>query len=182
MPLFSCQFVAFSLTHGNVYNWIPETEKVYHFESKIRNDSSDGLGIRTQVRVQSFADHTLRMKFEGSYLYHTINDTLDFPVGPAVLKLLLGYLEETVLVQLKRGHVKSFFVGREELNAVTNIKRSFLSHIGGLDHLIKLTTPELRIEFLRKEAIDPDRRLTLPPKLREETSLLPTTHETTSSG
>ena len=130
MPSFSFQFVAFSLTHGNVYNWIPETEKVFHFESRIRNASSDGLGISTQVRVQAFADHTLRIKFEGSQLYLKENGTLDPPIGPVVSKILLGYLEETVLVQLKRGNVKSFFVGMDEPNGVTNIKRSFLSHMG----------------------------------------------------
>ena len=155
---------------------------VFLFESKAPHNSPDGVGITCEVRVQAFHDHTLRIKFEGSKLYLKMNGTLDPPVGPVVSKILLGYMEETVLVQLKRGNVKSFFVGRDEPNGVTNIKRSFLSHIGGLDHLIKLTTPELRIEFLRKEAIDPDRRLTLPPKLREETSLLPTTRETTSSG
>ena len=187
MQSFSFQFVAFSLTHGNVYNWIPETEKVFHFESRIRNASSDGLGIRTPVRVQAFADHTLRIKFEGSHLYHTINDTLDFPVGPVVSKLLLGYLEETMLVQLKRGHVKSFFVGREEPNAVTNIKRSFLSHIASdtpeSSNTAMKTPPTGRgiiLELLRSEAITA--RLPLPPRTRKETSLFPMRHDNTSSG
>ena len=187
MPSFSFQFIAFGLTHGNVYNWIPETEKVFHFESKIRNASSDGLGIRTQARVQAFADHTLRIKFDGSHLYHIINGTLDFPVGPVVLKLLVGYLEETVLVQLKRGHVKSFFVAREEPNAVTNVKRSFLSHIASdtpksSDTVMK-TSPKGRgivLELLRSEAITA--RLPLPPRTRKETSLFPIRHDNTSSG
>ena len=162
MPSFSFQFIAFGLTHGNVYNWIPETEKVFRFESKIPSDSSDQLGVKTQVRVQAFADHTLRMKFEG-----------------------FGYLGETVLVQLKRGHVKGFFVGREEPNAVTNIKRSFLSKIElGIpktSHTI-LKTPYtgMMIELLRSEAIVA--RLPLPSKTRKETSLLPISHNITSSG
>ena len=187
MPSFSFRFVAFSLTHGNVYNWIPETEKVFHFESRIRNTSSDGLGIRTQVRVQAFADHTLRIKFEGFHLYHTINDTLDFPVGPVVSKLLVGYLEEPVLVQLKRGHVKSFFVGREEPNAVTNIKRSFLSHIASdipeSSNMVMKTPPTGRgiiLQLLRSEAITA--RLPLPSRVRKETSLFPISHDNTSSG
>ena len=187
MPSFSFQFIAFGLTHGNVYNWIPETEKVFNVESRIRNASSDGLGIRTQARVQAFADHTLRMKFEVSHLYHTINDTLDFPVGPVVSKLLLGYLEETVLVQLKRGHVKSFFVGREEPNAVTNIKRSFLSHIASdipeSSNTVMKTPPTGRgiiLELLRSEAITD--RLPLPSRARKETSLFPIRHDNTSSG
>ena len=154
-------------------------EKIFHFESKIRNDSSDGLGISTQVRVQSFADHTLRMKFEGSQLYHTINDTLDFPVGPVVSKLLLGYLEDTVLVQLKRGHVKSFFVGLKEPNAVTNIKRSFLSQIAfdvtESSHIVRKTPHTGTIvELLRNDAISA--RLPLPSKTRKETSLLLINH------
>ena len=189
MPSFSFQFIAFGLTHGNVYNWIPETEKVFHFESRIRNASSDGLGIRAPVRVQAFADHTLRIKFDGSHLYHIINGTLDFPVGPVVSKLLLGNLEETVLVQLKRGHVKSFFVGREEPNAVTNIKRSFLSHIAsdipespptGRHRKTPPTGRGIILELLRSEAITA--RLPLPSRARKETSLFPISHDNTSSG
>ena len=185
MPSLSFQFIAFSLTHGNVYNWIPETEKVFHFESKIPNDSPDGLGIRTQVRVQTFADHTLRMKFDGSSLYHRINGTLDFPVGPVVSKLLLGFLEETVLVQLKREHVKRFFVGREEPNAVTNIKRSFLSQIAfdtpEFSHTaLKTHHTGMMIKLLRSEEIKA--RLPLPTKIRKETSLLPMNNDTRPSG
>lgn len=175
---------AFRLVHGNVYNWIPETEKVFRFESKIPNDSPDGIGFKTQVRVQAFADHTLRMKFEDSQLYHTINDTLDFPVGPVVSKLLLGYLDETVLVQLKRGHVKGFFVGREEPNAVTNIKRSFISQIAldipeSSNAVLKTPHTGMMIELLRSGSIAA--RLPLPSKTRKETSLLPIRDHVTSS-
>ena len=182
---FHVQFIAFSLTHGNAYNWIPETEKVFQFESKIPNDSPDGLGVKTQVRVQAFADHTLRMKFKSSHLFHRINGTLELPVGPVVLKSLLGYLEETVLVQLKRGHVKRFFVGLEEPNDVTNIKRSFLSQIAfdvpASSHTVaKRPNTGMIIELLRSEAIDA--RLPLPSKTRQETSLSPIGHGTTSSG
>ena len=185
MPSFSFQFIAFGLTHGNVYNWIPETEKVFRFESKIPSDSPDQLRVKTQVRVQAFADHTLRMKFENSHLKWYLNATLELPVGPVVLKSLLGYLEETVLVQLKRGHVKGFFVGRAEPSDVTNIKRFFLSQItfdipGSSHNLAKTTNTGMIIELLRSEAIDA--RLPLPSKTRQETSLSPIGHGTTSSG
>ena len=185
MVLFHVQFTAFSLTHGNVYNWIPETEKVFQFESEIPSDSPDRLAVNTQVRVQAFADHTLRMKFENSHLFHKMNGTLQLPVGPVVLKSLLGYLEETVLVQLKRGHVKGFFVSREEPNDVTNIKRFFLSQItfdvpGSSHNVAKAPNTGMIIELLSSEAIDA--RLPLPSKIREETSLSPIRHDTTSSG
>ena len=185
MSSFYVQFIACSLARGNVYNWVPETEKVFQFESKFPNDFLDGLRIKTQARVQAFADHTLRMKFLDSHLYHSINGTLDFPVAPDVSKLLLGYLEETVLVQLKRGHIKGFFVSREEPNAVTNIKRSFLSQIAlGISETshTELKTPYtgMMIELLRSEAIVA--RLPLPSKTRKETSLLPISHNITSSG
>ena len=183
MPSFYVPLIAFSLTHGNAYNWIPETEKVFQFESKIPNDSPDGLGVKTQVRVQAFADHTLRIKFESSHLFHRINGTLELPVGPIVSKSLLGYLEETVLVQLKRGHVKSFFVGREEPNAVTNIKRSFLSQIASgtpeSSHTaLKTHHTGMIIALLRSEAITA--RLPIPSKIRKETSLLPIRSDTRS--
>ena len=183
--MLSVQIIAFSVTHGNVYEWIPETEKVFQFESTIPNDSPDGLGVKTQVRVQAFADHTLRMKFKSSHLFHRINGTLELPVGPVVLKSLLGYLEETVLVQLKRGHVKRFFVGLEEPNDVTNIKRSFLSQIAldipeSSNAVLKTPHTGMMIELLRSGAVAA--RLPLPSKTRKETSLLPIRHHITSSG
>ena len=185
MSSFYVQFIACSLARGNVYNWVPETEKVFQFESKFPNDFLDGLRIKTQARVQAFADHTLRMKFLDSHLYHSINGTLDFPVAPDVSKLLLGYLEETVLVQLKRGHVKTFFVGRKEPNAVTDIKRTFLSQIAFdmPEHSpTSLKTPHTGtiIELLRSEAFSV--RLPLPSKTRKESFLMPTIHITTPSG
>ena len=185
MSSFYVQFIACSLARGNVYNWVPETEKVFQFESKFPNDFLDGLRIKTQARVQAFADHTLRMKFLDSHLYHRINGTLDFPVAPDVSKLLLGYLEETVLVQLKREHVKSFFVGREEPNAVTNIKRSFLSRIAfdtpeSSHTALKTHHTGMIIELLGSEPITA--RLPLPSKIRKETSLLPINNDTRLSG
>ena len=162
MSSFYVYFLALRLAHENVYNWIPETEKVFQLESKIPNDSPDGIGFKTEVRVQAFADHTLRMKFEG-----------------------FGYLGETVLVQLERGHVKGFFVGREEPNVVPNIKRSFLSQIAlGIPEtshtVLKTPYTGMKIELLRSEAIVA--RLPLPSKTRKETSLLPISHNITSSG
>ena len=145
-----------------MYNWIPETEKVFQFESEIPSNSPDGIGFKTEVRVQAFADHTLRMKFEG-----------------------FGYLGETVLVQLKRGHVKGFFVGREEPNVVTNIKRSFLSQIAfdtpEFSHTaLKTHHTGMMIKLLRSEEIKA--RLPLPTKIRKETSLLPMNNDTRPSG
>ena len=174
-----------------MYKWIPETEKIFLFELKAPSDSPYGipLGIQTEVRVQVFADHTFRMRFEGAQLYCKINSTLVVPVGrllqPLYSKGLDRYLEETVLVQLKGGNVKSFFVGRDEPNAITNIKRSFLFNIDiwmfkGLDNLIWNEKNGLRIEYLRDEPIVA--RLPLPSKTRQETSLLPTIRETKSSG
>ena len=171
--------VAFSFANADVRNsglWIPETEIVWHFKDTVSNNSPYGLGIDTEVRVQSFDDHTLRLKFENCRLYHKMNGTLDLPVSPIVSKYVVGHLEETVLVQLKQGHVKTFYVGAMEPNAVTNIKRAFLSKISG--PWVRTTLTILKI--LKKEAILA--RLPLPHKTRKETSLLQTNPETTSSG
>ena len=165
--------------------WIPETETVLRFESTFPKDSQDGLGIKTEVRVQAFADHTLRLKFENCHLYHKLNGTLDLPVGPNVSRYILGFLEETVLVQLKRGHIKTFYVGAMEPHEVTNIKRAFLSTISlglsGTKPATSKTSPTATImEVLRKEPILAI--LPLPHKTRKETSLLQTNPDTTSSG
>ena len=165
--------------------WIPGTEIVWHIKDTFSNDSPYGLGIDTEVRVQAFADHTLRLKFENCRIFHKMNGTLDSPVSPIVSNYILGYLEETVLVQMKRKHVKSFFVGREEPNAVTNIKRSFLSQITfdipeSSHTALKTNHTGIIIELLRSEAITA--RLPLPSKIRKEGSLLPIKTDTRPSG
>ena len=173
------QLVAFSFANADVRNsglWIPETEIVWHFKDTVSNDSPYGLGIDTEVRVQSFNDHTLRLKFENCRLYHKMNGTLDLPVSPIVSKYVLPHLEETVLVQLKRGHVKTFYVGAMEPNAVTNIKRAFLSMISAPWNSRTLAI----LKILRKEAIIA--RLPLPHKTRKETSLLQINPGTASTG
>ena len=161
----------------NYGKWTPETEEIFHYESKIPSSSPDWFGIDAQVRVQAFGDHTLRLKFEGSKIYHQINDTLELPVSPMVLKSLLGYLEETVLVQLKRGHVRSFFVNLNEPSEVTNIKKSFLYKIShdssyATHILLKTTSTGTIKEVLRKNGIAT--KLPLPSKIRKVASLQPT--------
>ena len=178
----------FGFGKANVQNyglWIPETESVLHFESTFPNDSPDGLGIKTDVRVQAFSDHTLRLKFENIHLYHKLNGTLDLPVGPIVSSYIVGFLKENVLVQMKRGHVKTFYVGAMEPNAVTNIKRAFLSKIStglSVTKNTNLTIPGVgrMKEVLSSEAMTAI--LPLPSKTRKETSLLPTRPKNTSSG
>ena len=142
----------------NYGQWIPGTESIFRYASIFPHGSPGGVGIEADVYVQAFDDHTLRIKFEGSEIGHKVNGTLNLPVGHFILKDFKKYLEETFLVQLKHGNVKSFFVSRKEPNAVTNIKKSFLSQISAYPsettHTAFRSTPNHRmIEFLRKESI-----------------------------
>ena len=131
------------------YGWAPGTESVFRFESQvltgipdIRNTQYAGLKITANIRVQAFADFTLRFKMEQPR-FITLNGEISLTEAHRIIgtggpksgakeqlpQQFLQQLEEPVLVHLKRGLVESFFVSQDEPVAVTNIKRSVLSQL-----------------------------------------------------
>ena len=131
------------------YGWAPGTESVFRFESQvltgipdIRNSQYAGLKIMANIRVQAFADYTLRIKMEQPR-FVTLNGEISLTEARRIIATggsksgakeqlpqeFLQQLEEPVLVHLKRGLVENFFVSRDESVAVTNIKRSVLSQL-----------------------------------------------------
>ena len=95
-----------------------------------------------EVRVQAFADYTLRIKME-NIRYVTFNGVITMTDAQRIIDLggqnsgakeeLLGQLrtslEEPILVHLKRGLIMDFFVSHNDPIAITNIKRSLLSQL-----------------------------------------------------
>jgi hypothetical protein len=131
------------------YGWSPLTESVFRFESQvlkgipeIRNTQYAGLKITAQVRVQAFQDYTLRVKMEHPR-FVTLNGDISLTEANRIIAnggphsgakdVSLGsfqrYLEEPIVVHLKRGLIENFFVSRDEPVSVTNIKRSLLSQL-----------------------------------------------------
>ena len=131
------------------YGWTPQTESVFRFESQvlkgipaIRNTQYAGLKITAQVRVQAFPDYTLHVKIEHPR-FVTLNGQISLTEANRILAnggphsgakdVNLGsfqrYLEEPIVVHLKRGLIENFFVSRDEPVSVTNIKRSLLSQL-----------------------------------------------------
>ena len=145
-------FVVFACVNTNSthhYGWAPGTESIFRFESQvlngipeIRDDQFAGLKIMAEVRVQAFADYTLRIQME-NIRYVTFNGLIAMTDAQRILELggqksgakeeLLGELrtslEEPILVHLKRGLIINFFVSHNEPIAITNIKRSLLSQL-----------------------------------------------------
>ena len=145
-------FVVFACVNANSihhYGWAPGTESKFRFESQvlngipeIRDDQFAGLKIMAEVRVQAFADYTLRIKME-NIRYVTFNGVITMTDAQRIIDLggqnsgakeeLLGELrtslEEPILVHLKRGLIMDFFVSHNEPIAITNIKRSLLSQL-----------------------------------------------------
>ena len=95
-----------------------------------------------EVRVQAFADYTLRIKMDKVRLA-TVNGDLAMTEARRIIatggqdaeaqeqlpEAFRQALEAPVLVHLKRGLVEDFFVAKDEPIAVTNIKRSLLSQL-----------------------------------------------------
>jgi len=134
----------------NYYGWTPNRELVYRFETQVLTGIPEinraqvaGVRLSAVARVQSFADYSLRVKFEdckfwtingevnlsdkerlqkGSETEHSSQET---PIPEHIRK----YLESPFAVHHKRGLVQKFFVDRNEPVFVSNIKRSFLSQI-----------------------------------------------------
>ena len=138
----------------NYYGWTPNRELVYRYESQvltgipeIRDSQFAGLRLSAEVRVQSFSDYSLRVRFEQTR-YRTFNGNVEFDENgfirnelrnsgnqnrtqpadeiPAELKTSL---ERPFVVHLKRGLVATFYVDATEPSTVTDVRRSFLSQI-----------------------------------------------------
>ena len=131
------------------YGWAPGTESLFRFESQvltgipdIRNSQYAGLKLKANVRVQAFPDYTLRLKLEQPQ-FITLNGEISLTEARRIIgtggansgakeqlpQEFRRFLEEPVLVHLKRGLVESFFVSQDEPVAITNIKRSLLSQL-----------------------------------------------------
>ena len=145
-------FLVVACVHANSihrYGWSPRTESVFRFESQllkgipdIRNTQYAGLKITAQVRVQAFQDYTLRVKMENPR-FVTLNGQITLSEANRIIgnggphsghkDVSLGsfqrYLEEPIVVHLKRGLIENFFVSQDEPVSVTNIKRSLLAQL-----------------------------------------------------
>ncbi len=132
------------------YGWTPNKEFVYRYESQvltgipdIRESQYAGIRLSSEVRVQTFSDYSLRIKFEKTR-FLTVNGEVNLSErgrlnkgseteqGVQVSEVpshLKSYLEKPFLVHMKRGVVENFFVEESEPSTITNIKRSFLSQI-----------------------------------------------------
>ena len=90
--------------------------------SEHRHLNYSDLTLKAQVRVQSFPDFSLRIKIENP----------SFVWDNAEVKLTedaIRSLKTPFLVHLKGGLAKSLFVSKDEPIAITNIKKSLLSHM-----------------------------------------------------
>ena len=131
------------------YGWAPGTESHFRFESQvltgipdIQNSQYAGLKLAAHVRVQAFHDYTLRVKLEQPR-FITLNGEISITEARRIIgnggsrsgakenlpQEFRRFLEEPMLVHLKRGLVESFFVSQDEPVAITNIKRSLLSQL-----------------------------------------------------
>ena len=164
------------------YVWVPGKESLLRFES---NDLSDVLGIKNlhyagiklmaNARVQSFSDYSLRVRLEQPR-FATINGEISVMEAQKNIsdggyqgngnfrrgRVFRQFLEETVLVHLKRGLVKSFFVSVNEPSAITNIKKFLLEQLQ-LD-------ASGALKLMKKQHINLP--LPIPDKMKEEKSLV----------
>lgn len=134
----------------NYYGWTPNRELAYRFETQVLTGIPEinqaqvaGVRLSAVARVQTFADYSLRVKFEDCKFW-TINGEVNLSEkerlekGPEteqsaqetqIPEHIRKYLESPFAVHHKRGLVQKFFVDRNEPTFVSNIKRSFLSQI-----------------------------------------------------
>ena len=195
-------FLDFGLVNASsndYYVWAPGTEYVFRVDSNlsygIPGNAGSGLQIVTNVLVQAFADHTIRVKMENIRLSiaqtsvcesnTTVVDGNNGVMEPGYLQHeFCRFLEDPIFIQLKRGAITSFFVSRNEFNAVTNIKKSLLIQLQlempkikqqetGMTVATKQNQPayhRITIELTMKQKISA--MLSMPSHTRKETSLL----------
>ena len=152
--------------------WKPNEENIFEFSYLISamsaedNDymhlSSDpnisnGLKLKAQVKVQSFSDQTLRAKMNHIRFYTSAGpvtlETAHESLGDAEVFLIRtlnhgikefkNYLEEPMMISMKRGLMKNMIVSIDESSCVTAIKKLLFAELQklnstfGLKHLMK---------------------------------------------
>ena len=155
--------------------WKPNEENIFEFSYLISamsaedNDymhlSSDpnisnGLKLKAQVTVQSFSDQTLRAKMNHIRFYTSAGpvtlETAHESLGDAEvflfrtlnhgIKEFKNYLEEPMMISMKRGLMKNMIVSKDEPTCVTAIKESLFAELQTLNSTFGL-------KYLKKQPI-----------------------------
>ena len=168
------------IIHGP--QWKPNVETIFEFNSR---DLTDGLKVESPfsnpqhnpsvklkalVNVQSFSDHTLRAQLNqiqfytdaGPISFMTAHDVLGS--GEVVsgapehdLSTFKRFLEEPMMVSVKRKKLKNFLVANKEPHCVTNIKKSLMAEL-------EKSNGSLGLKLLKKQAILKPLRIPSQPK------------------
>ena len=116
--------------------------------------------MKAQVKVQSFSDHTLRVQMNHIRFYtstgpatfeaaHEILGSDEFSLFGASSQGLTEfkkYLEEPMMISLKRGLMKNMIVSKDEPTCVTAIKESLFAELQKLNSTFGL-------KYLKKQPI-----------------------------
>ena len=115
--------------------------------------------MTAEVKVQSFTDHTLRAQIKGIRFY-TAAGPISLMTAHEILSVgevtfsgrshgmseFKRFLEEPMMIALRRDLLKSMLVSKDEPECVTKIKRSLMAE------LQKANTSQ-RLKLLKKQAI-----------------------------
>ena len=129
--------------------WRPNEENIFEFSSENLAENivsshllsspnhNAGLKLKAQVKVQSFNDHTLRVQMNHIRFYtssgsitleaaHEILGSGEFALFGSLshgIKEFKNYLEEPMMISMKRGLMKNMIVSKDEPTYVTAIKK-----------------------------------------------------------
>ena len=152
--------------------WRPNEENIFEFtsenlaeyiESPHRLSSPNhyaGLKLKAQVKVQSFSDQTLRAKMTHIRFYRSAGpvtlETAHEILGTGEIflfrtlnhgiKEFKNYLEEPMMISMKRGLMKNMIVSKDEPTCVTAIKESLFAELQTLNSTFGL-------KYLKKQPI-----------------------------
>ena len=153
------------------HSWTPNVESVYKYTSSeliqalrksVEPSTSiirHALKLTAEVKVQSFTDHTLRLKLDRIRFYFNDNQ-MSMKNAHQILEDEISnregmshnaqtfetYLETPILVHLKRGVVRKVIVSQNEPTEVTEIKKQLVSDLTN-------SGSQARIQLLMKKAI-----------------------------
>ena len=139
--------------------WKPNEENVFEFRSEdlaqnvghphlLSNpNTNSGIKMKAQVKVQSFSDHTLRVQMNHIRFYtstgpttfeaaHEILGSDEFSLFGASSQGLTEfkkYLEEPMMISLKRGLMKNMIVSKDEPKCVIIVKKSLFAELQNVD-------------------------------------------------
>ena len=168
--LFSLLLIGITESPSNLdINWMPNEEYIFKFASQDLSERSDfqfgtpqisvGIKLKANVIVQVLSDYTIRAKMDHIQFYTSAGSatTQTSRMNPNSRETSFGtlnneldefrnFLEQPIMITMKRGRFRKITVSKNESEIVTKLKMSLAAELQDVKS-------SLSLKYLKKQAI-----------------------------